>query len=196
MSAVCGTCRHWGGHAYPDTVVKTHDGQEHHVAVGQCKHPSNAGSWYSLAYGFTCTLHEPREDNSMSSLPPGFGGKYGIGTLEDKGPREDLFQPIPISQSDRLRAIGTELGELVAAKNLAYGSSFHRIGGILREIYPDGIKPDQYGDMLAIARITDKLFRLATDPDAFAEDPAMDLAGYGILLTDVRRQAKAMNNAI
>lgn len=35
--------------------------------------------------------------------------------------------------------------------------------------------------MLAITRIVDKLFRIATDKDAFGESPFKDIAGYGIL---------------
>ena len=41
--------------------------------------------------------------------------------------------------------------------------------------------PEQYGDMLAITRIIDKLFRVATKKDAFGESPFKDIAGYGIL---------------
>ena len=35
--------------------------------------------------------------------------------------------------------------------------------------------------MLAVVRIVDKLFRIATDKDAFGESPFKDIAGYGIL---------------
>ncbi len=35
--------------------------------------------------------------------------------------------------------------------------------------------------MLAITRIIDKLFRIATKKDAFGESPFKDIAGYGIL---------------
>jgi hypothetical protein len=35
--------------------------------------------------------------------------------------------------------------------------------------------------MLAITRILDKLFRIATRKDAFGESPFKDIAGYGIL---------------
>ena len=52
---------------------------------------------------------------------------------------------------------------------------------ILKILYPDGIEPSQYRDMLAITRIIDKLFRIATDKDALGENPFKDIAGYGIL---------------
>ena len=48
-------------------------------------------------------------------------------------------------------------------------------------MYPKGIQPEQYKDMLAITRIADKLFRIATKKDAFGESPFKDIAGYGIL---------------
>ena len=77
--------------------------------------------------------------------------------------------------------IGTNIGKLVDQKNAAYGSSFKKSEQILKVLYSEGIKPEQYGDMLAITRIVDKLFRIATKKDAFGENPFKDIAGYGIL---------------
>lgn len=88
--------------------------------------------------------------------------------------------------------IGLEIGKLVAVKNVAYGDSFALSAKILEVFYPDGIKPSQYGDMLAITRIIDKLFRIATDKDALGESPYRDLAGYGIL--GVYRDNKTKEN--
>jgi hypothetical protein len=51
----------------------------------------------------------------------------------------------------------------------------------MRILYSDGIKPDQLGDALAIVRIIDKLFRLATRKEAFGESPYRDIAGYALL---------------
>ncbi len=81
----------------------------------------------------------------------------------------------------KFEKIASEIGRLVEEKNLAYGSSFLKSEKILKILYPDGIKPDQYRDMLAITRIVDKLFRIATRKDAFGESPFKDIAGYGIL---------------
>ena len=80
----------------------------------------------------------------------------------------------------KFETIGTEIGKLVEEKNTAYGSSFEKSEQILKVLYPDGIKPEQYRDMLAITRIVDKLFRIATRKDAFGESPFKDIAGYGI----------------
>ena len=81
----------------------------------------------------------------------------------------------------RFERIGTDIGKLVDEKNAAYGSSFEKSEQILQVLYPEGIKPDQYKDMLAVTRIVDKLFRIATKKDAFGENPFKDIAGYGIL---------------
>lgn len=78
-------------------------------------------------------------------------------------------------------SIGRDVGALVDEKNAAYGDSFRRSGRLMRELYPDGIGPDQMDDALAIVRVIDKLFRIATNKDAFGEDPWRDIAGYAIL---------------
>jgi hypothetical protein len=74
-----------------------------------------------------------------------------------------------------------QIGRLVTDKNIAYGDSFSKSGDILKAFYPDGIKPEQYDDMLAVVRVVDKLFRIATRKNAFGESPWMDVTGYGIL---------------
>ena len=79
------------------------------------------------------------------------------------------------------KQIGEEIGSLVDEKNAAYGSSFAESYKILSVLYPNGIKPEQYTDALAIIRVIDKLFRLATKKDAFGESPWRDIAGYAIL---------------
>lgn len=75
------------------------------------------------------------------------------------------------------------IGKLVEEKNKAYGNSFHNAGEILNILYKDGIAPEQMKDALAITRILDKLFRIATAKDAFGENPWQDVAGYAILMS-------------
>ena len=77
--------------------------------------------------------------------------------------------------------IGADVGKLVHDKRLAYGDSFGRSGECLRQMFPEGIKPDQYDDLLTIARILDKLFRIANNPTAFDENPYQDIVGYGLM---------------
>ena len=79
------------------------------------------------------------------------------------------------------KEIGLEIGKLVQEKNAAYGNSFGQSEEILEILYPNGVKPDQYGDLLAITRVLDKLFRIATNKDALGESPWRDIAGYAIL---------------
>lgn len=78
-------------------------------------------------------------------------------------------------------ALALRIGELVDAKNRAYGSAFAKAGDFLRLLYPNGIEPAQYTDALCIVRVFDKLVRIATDKDAFGESPWQDIAGYGLL---------------
>lgn len=80
-----------------------------------------------------------------------------------------------------IRRVAAGIGDLTAEKNAAYGDSFYVSGRILALLYPDGVQPEQYGDMLAVARIIDKLGRIATRKDAFGESPFKDIAGYGLI---------------
>jgi len=79
------------------------------------------------------------------------------------------------------RDIGLEIGSLVTEKNAKYGDSFANSPKILEILYPNGVTVDKYRDMLAVTRIIDKLFRIATDKHALGESPYNDIAGYGIL---------------
>ena len=83
--------------------------------------------------------------------------------------------------SNKYEVIASQIGKLVDEKNAAYGSSFSESYKILSVLYPNGIKPEQYTDALAIIRVIDKLFRIANKKDAFGESPWRDIAGYGIL---------------
>ena len=86
-----------------------------------------------------------------------------------------------LGSRSQYEALGSEIGALVAEKQKAYGDSFGKAGDVLRIFYPNGISPEQYDDALAVTRIIDKLFRIATDGEAFGESPYRDIAGYGIL---------------
>ena len=77
--------------------------------------------------------------------------------------------------------IGQEIGKLVDDKQAAYGNSFGQSGKILAILFPNGVPVEKYDDMLAIVRVIDKLFRIATKKDAFGESPWRDVAGYGLL---------------
>lgn len=76
---------------------------------------------------------------------------------------------------------GQEIGRLVDEKDRAYGKSFDKSGEFLKILYPNGVQPDQYVDMLGIVRVFDKMMRIANRKDAFGENPWKDIVGYGIL---------------
>ena len=98
-------------------------------------------------------------------------------------PKED-FEECTMDNVDKsmpFQELAKVIGKTVADKNKAYGDAFAQSGKIIKILYPDGIIPKQYDDALAIIRIVDKLFRIATDKDAFGESPFRDIAGYGIL---------------
>jgi hypothetical protein len=106
---------------------------------------------------------------------------------------DPLFADVPDVQGEKqayremadgrlsFRERGKVVGELVDAKNKVYGDSFSKSGEILKLLYPDGVKPEQLHDMLTIARVVDKLFRIATAKDALGESPWQDITGYGLL---------------
>lgn len=76
--------------------------------------------------------------------------------------------------------MGAEIGRLVSDKQRAYGDSFGKSGTVMRILYPEGISLDQLDDALSVVRVIDKLFRIATDRDAFGESPWRDVVGYGL----------------
>jgi hypothetical protein len=82
--------------------------------------------------------------------------------------------------------IAAEIGQLLEKKNAAYGSAFAKAATFLQILYPNGIEPNQYSNVLLLVRIFDKMVRIATDQDALGEDPFMDIAGYGILGVSLR----------
>lgn len=82
---------------------------------------------------------------------------------------------------NKFETLGKELGELVSSKNKAYGNSFGKAGEFLKLLYPNGIEPEQYTDILLLVRMWDKLMRVATHKDYNDESPYMDIGGYAIL---------------
>lgn len=81
----------------------------------------------------------------------------------------------------RFTQMGTEIGKRVDQKSVTYGDAFAKAGSFLELLYPNGVKPEQYADLLIQVRIFDKQMRIATDLQAFGESPFADLAGYGLL---------------
>ena len=80
----------------------------------------------------------------------------------------------------KLLTTADEIAHLTIEKGEAYGDSLVNSGDVMRIFYPDGIRPDQYIDALAMVRVIDKLFRIATKKRAFGENPWRDINGYSL----------------
>ena len=81
---------------------------------------------------------------------------------------------------NKFQELGTELGELVAEKNIAYGNSFVTTADVMKVDYPDGIPPNQYINALLLVRIFDKTLRISNGGEIPGESPFKDIAGYGL----------------
>jgi len=80
--------------------------------------------------------------------------------------------------------VAREIAETVKLKQESYGDSFSKSQVVVRELYPDGVPVEAYGDFLTIIRIIDKLFRIATakgKEDLMNENPFVDIMGYSLL---------------
>ena len=75
---------------------------------------------------------------------------------------------------------GAQIGRLVDRKQREYGDSWGAAANILQVLFPNGIKPEQYHVVLGIARVIDKLKRIANGNKG-EEDAWLDIAGYGLL---------------
>ena len=77
--------------------------------------------------------------------------------------------------------IATKIAKLVEEKQKQYGNAVGAAGAILKELYPDGIKPEQYGDLALIVRMLDKISRITKGNGKGDEDSWSDLIGYSLL---------------
>ena len=89
-----------------------------------------------------------------------------------------------IELAGKYETIAIKIGQLVDEKNKAYGDAFNKSNEFLEILYPNGVQPEQYSDMLAIVRVFDKLMRIATDKEALGENPWSDVGEYGILKSE------------
>lgn len=112
----------------------------------------------------------PRERIERETPNPVPLGDREQGELDEPDPR---LSPYAV--------VADEIAQTVIAKQAAYGDSFGKSGHVVGLLWPDGIPVEAYGDALAVVRVIDKLFRIATHRDAFGEDPWKDVAGYAVL---------------
>jgi hypothetical protein len=93
-----------------------------------------------------------------------------------------------VKAQDRYQRLAADVADLVATKQQQYGDSFGVAPKILALLYPDGVRVEQYDDLLAVVRILDKLKRIATAKQGDGENPALDIAGYGLLMLAQRER--------
>ena len=92
------------------------------------------------------------------------------------------------SPTNVYHALAAGVADLVEAKQDQYGDSFATAPKILALLYPDGVRVEQYDDLLAVVRILDKLKRIATALPGDGENPALDIAGYALLMLAQRER--------
>jgi len=140
--------------------------------------------WSTSGYNPDCRIHG--RDAQRAALCTVFTAPYGSGGDSTSAP-EQTYPGIVGNHGPAQRPLGKYeqcgllVGQKTDEKNQKYGDAFHKCGDFLRLLYPDGVRPEQYQDMLAVVRIFDKQMRIATDKDALGEDPFADIAGYGLL---------------
>jgi len=88
-------------------------------------------------------------------------------------------------KANRLRYIGLQGTTHTIVKNRKYGDAVRKTIEILKVLYPEGIRPDQYSDLLLLVRVQDKMVRIASyTPERREKDdesPWADVRGYGLL---------------
>jgi len=93
-----------------------------------------------------------------------------------------------------VKQIASDLADLIEKKNKAYGNAFAKTTEILKQLYPNGIKVEQYSDIHVIVRVLDKLSRIANNNDPFGESPYQDIAGYSLLALNNKDMNKTKAN--
>lgn len=92
-----------------------------------------------------------------------------------------FMQDLPVNYEE----IAQNIGALLNEKQTAYGNAFGEMEKLITVLYPQGIAPYQYKNLLTLVRILDKIFRIANSPDGendpMNEEPWKDIAGYSIL---------------
>ena len=93
-----------------------------------------------------------------------------------------VAKPQAVSKSvSQYVGVAANIGALAEGKLAAHGDTIGNTGKILRLLYPNGINPEQYDDMLTISRILERLCCVATDDQALGEALFTDIAEAGIL---------------
>ena len=106
----------------------------------------------------------------------------------DKGPTVDP----DIEARELFQQVGGSVADLLTQKRISYGDSYSLSTHILALLYPHGITTLDYGNLLAILRIVEKLFRAAKSSDPDGESPFFDIAGYAMLVLATEERDKPL----
>lgn len=132
-----------------------------------------------------CPAHRSHEEKSGETADPEKMRALGRAAFCEACARKLASAVLHESMHGPYAPTGHGIGLLVHEKQKQYGDSFGRSGEVMKIIYPNGLRPDQYRDALALVRIVDKMFRIAQrgpdGKDLGDENPYRDIAGYGIL---------------
>tara|TARA_Y100000592_G_scaffold97537_1_gene168480 strand:- start:1399 stop:1710 length:312 start_codon:yes stop_codon:yes gene_type:complete len=102
-----------------------------------------------------------------------------------------------MTQQTNYTEIANSLAKLLNEKQKAYGDAFGSMEEVFKILYPDGIQPYQYSDLLTVVRMLDKVFRIANMPpegkDVMGEEPYKDIAGYALLALEREARKNVMS---
>lgn len=80
----------------------------------------------------------------------------------------------------------TDLSKLLWEKRQSYGSNnLTGTGDFFKLLFPEGIPPERFQDALILARMFDKMSRIARGTQG-QEDAWQDLAGYAVCAMELR----------
>jgi len=77
--------------------------------------------------------------------------------------------------------LGNAIGKLVAEKNRLYGDASVKTAKIMDILFPTGISPANYFNILLLVRVLDKIVRISESAPGDSESPWKDISGYGII---------------
>lgn len=81
-----------------------------------------------------------------------------------------------------------DLSDLLWEKRQAYGANnLTGTGDFFKLLFPEGIPPERYQDALILARMFDKMSRIARGTSG-KEDAWQDLAGYAVCAMELRER--------
>lgn len=135
-------------------------------------------------FPFWCPLELTKEEDKADKEHCPRCGERNTDTIHTCTPIEKpVYDEIWIKDkpfSLKIETACEALKDLLIDKNQSYGNSFEISGDFLKLLYKEGVKPEQYQEMLTLARIFDKMKRIATDCNN-GEDSYQDIAGYSVL---------------